>query len=116
MSEDDDIYKPRVTGSPAEIWLVYGDIDEDCNHHECLDVCWCEDQQFDSDVRYVRADFAEAKLDAKAEELEALRGFARHAYINTSAIWSVLSIETFRIFGLIDENGKPTPLLTRVKE
>jgi hypothetical protein len=52
---------PRVTGSPDAIWLNYGDIDRDCTHAECYlsgDVSWCQDNVFDSDVKYVRADLA----------------------------------------------------------
>ena len=51
---------PKVIDSPPEIWLVYGDITEDCKHSECSDVSWCEKSQFPSDVKYVRADIAGA--------------------------------------------------------
>ena len=53
---------PTVTGSPDEIWLVYGDIERDATHAEVLllgEVSWCGDQINDSDVRYVRADIAD---------------------------------------------------------
>ena len=71
MTIPDEIKAPKVTGSPAEIWLVYGDIDRDCTHAECAEVTWCEDKQHTSDVRYVRADVAEAMaadaVDAERE-------------------------------------------------
>ena len=54
----------------------------------------------------------QTKIDEQDEKLEALRKFARHAYINTTAVGNVLSVETFSVFGLIDESGNPTPLLT----
>ena len=44
---------------PHRIWLNYGDLDRDYTHTELYrdgDVSWCEDQVFDSDVMYVRAD------------------------------------------------------------
>jgi len=51
---------PKVTGSPPEIWLVYGDLESDATHADVMrehgDVLWCEDQQHGTDVRYVRAD------------------------------------------------------------
>ena len=57
-------YEPSVTGSPETIWLVYGDLECDDTHRECCasgEVTWCEDRQFDSDVRYVREDVSELK-------------------------------------------------------
>jgi hypothetical protein len=53
---------PKVTGAPDTIYLVYGELDEDVAHsqareHDCT-VLWCEDRQFPSDVKYVRADLA----------------------------------------------------------
>jgi len=63
---------PTVTESPEFIWLQYGEIEQDCTHAECYrlgDVTWCEDAQFDSDVRYVRADI----YKAQADELDRLR-------------------------------------------
>ena len=55
-----------VTGSPAAIWLVYGELEHDDTHAECYrsgEVTWCDDQQFPSDVRYVRADSVSAALE-----------------------------------------------------
>jgi len=54
----------------------------------------------------------QAKLDAKDKELKGLHGFARQIYIQTTAVGTMPSMETFRIFNIIDEDGKPTPLLT----
>ena len=44
---------------PPRVWLNYGDLDCDYTHAELFrdgDVSWSEDQVFDSDVMYVRAD------------------------------------------------------------
>jgi hypothetical protein len=50
--------------------------------------------------------YLKAKLDAQSEELAALRAFAKAVieggYQNNNAY----------VFGLIDADGKPTPLLT----
>lgn len=51
---------PSLTGAPDSIWLVYGDIDRDSTHHECVrggEVLWCEDKQFPADQRYVHERF-----------------------------------------------------------
>lgn len=66
---------PKVTGAPAVIWLVYGDIDRDDKHSNFQEVTWCEDSQYDSDVKYVRADEVErlrAGLQRAARGLEKL--------------------------------------------
>ncbi len=47
---------PKVIDPPKEIWLVYGEIDFDVKSRDCDEVTWCEDQQFGSDVKYIRAD------------------------------------------------------------
>lgn len=54
-----DEQQPRILNTPEEIWLVYGDVDYDSDHNECRDVSWCNESQFPSDVRYIRADKAE---------------------------------------------------------
>ena len=44
---------------PPRVWLNYGDLDRDYTHAELFrdgDVSWSEDEVFDSDVMYVRAD------------------------------------------------------------
>lgn len=46
------------------------------------------------------------------ECLGELRRFALHVYINASALGLSLPVETFREFNLVDENGKPTYILT----
>lgn len=69
--EDRGPAPPRVTGSPNEIWLNYGDIEDDCTHDECYHaggVTWCQDKVFDSDVRYVLAPPATSQqADREAE-------------------------------------------------
>ena len=67
---DPAVQEPNVTAAPDAIWLVYGDLERDTTHEECYrdgDVNWCEDSQFPSDVRYVRADIADAAVAAALE-------------------------------------------------
>ena len=73
---DPAVNDPRVTGSPDEIWLVYGDLERDDTHANCRasgEVTWCEDAQFPADVRYVHATTAEAKILALELALSELR-------------------------------------------
>lgn len=52
----DEQENPVIIDPPESIWLVYGDIDESVHHRDCHGAAlWCEDQQFDSDVPYIRA-------------------------------------------------------------
>ena len=63
---------PRVTDAPADIWLVYGELEHDDTHWNCCrvgDVSWCEDKQNNSDVHYVRGD----RYDDLCAEIERLR-------------------------------------------
>lgn len=68
----------KITGSPDEIWLNYGDIERDDTHQNCArdgEVTWCEEAVFYSDIKYVRADLIEAlrqQLAAKQAEVDAL--------------------------------------------
>ena len=64
------LQEPNVTAAPDAIWLVYGDLGRDATHAECYrdgEVNWCEESQFPSDVRYVRADIADAAVAAALE-------------------------------------------------
>lgn len=77
---EDEIAPPKVTGSPDFIHLVYGDIEIDCTHEECSrggEVFWAEDSPFDSDIKYVRNDLAEARerglLAERAQMIAELR-------------------------------------------
>lgn len=79
---DPSVHEPRVTGSPAAIWLVYGDLEHDDTHGELCShegVTWCEDSQFPADVRYVRADLAAAELAALRREAAELRELLKTA-------------------------------------
>ena len=71
MNDETDV-PARVIDAPNEIWLVYGDLWQDETHMSfCCgygEVLWCEDKQFVSDVRYVRAD----RFDEVCAALEAL--------------------------------------------
>lgn len=60
-------YEPRVTGAPEKIWLVYGDIEHDDTHTNLCssgEVTWCEDAQFQADVRYTRTDLVAERVHA----------------------------------------------------
>src|SRR5574337_930652 len=64
---DPSVHEPRVTDAPAEIWLVYGELEHDDTHANLYrdgDVSWCQDKQYGSDVAYVRADITAELLDA----------------------------------------------------
>lgn len=61
-----EIDEPKVIDPPNKIYLVYGDLDEQCLHHECEDVSWCTTSQFPSDVRYIRSDAIDAEALAWA--------------------------------------------------
>jgi hypothetical protein len=60
--------KPRVTGSPERIWLVYGELEHDDTHEALIvadnHVGWCGQSVFDTDQEYVRADLVQAAYDA----------------------------------------------------
>lgn len=72
VPEDDP--PPEVLNPPAEIYLIYGDLDTDAEHSECREVTWCKDSQFCTDVRYVRSDiYYEALLRADRLLTAALR-------------------------------------------
>lgn len=52
----DEWEKPVIIDPPKSIWLVYGDTDESVHHRDCHGAAlWCEDNQFESDVPYIRA-------------------------------------------------------------
>lgn len=67
-----------IINAPAEIWLVYGDIDGEgeVRHEECVEVCWHNEQMWPHDVRYVRADIAETERQSLRAELAAARASA----------------------------------------
>jgi hypothetical protein len=74
QEEDRDPPATRVTGAPSEIWLVYGDLEEDTTHAEEErhgEVHWCGDKQFPSDVRYVLAE----EFDKLRDALESIRQY-----------------------------------------
>jgi hypothetical protein len=66
-----------------------------------------------------RIETMQAKLDAQAAELAALRGFAESVRIKDSeSNWPLSDLfpnHLLKHFGLIDTDGNPTPLLTGVK-
>jgi hypothetical protein len=70
----------KVTNAPDQIYLCYGDIDEDVDHNkwrnEDYEIAWCENQPENSDIKYIRADIVDvlraelAKAKSKIKELE----------------------------------------------
>jgi hypothetical protein len=53
---DIDPPEPVCTGAPERIWLVVGDLDQDCKFDDLDEVTWCSDQVCNQDIEYVRAD------------------------------------------------------------
>jgi hypothetical protein len=70
VENEDAMSEPKILNPPDEIWLVYGDLDEDVEHGLCGEVSWCEEPQFPADVRYVRADTI-TTLQSRIEALQA---------------------------------------------
>jgi len=63
---DPSVHEPKIIGAPEVVWLVYGKPDRPVTHAECLmagDVGWNEQEQFDTDVPYVRGDLALAAAE-----------------------------------------------------
>lgn len=77
LDEEDAGPKPRVTDTPIEIWLQYGDELLVDTPHSTLardgEVSWCDSQVFPFDVKYVRSDEVD-RLRARVAELEAADG------------------------------------------
>ena len=77
LDEEDAGPKPRVTDTPIEIWLQYGDELLVDTPHSTLardgEVSWCDSQVFPFDVKYVRSDEVD-RLRARVAELESARG------------------------------------------
>lgn len=94
---------PNVTAAPAAIWLVYGDVERDTTHSECYrdgDVGWCDEAQFAGDVRYVRADVAEAARDAAVvDALERSREYDDALLAAERERWMLLLTEKWHAGG-----------------
>jgi hypothetical protein len=76
---------PKVVNAPERIYLVTGDLfGPDVEFSDLAEVTWCEDQQFDTDVPYVREDLHVAEV----ERLKRVRDAAR-AVLNaaSAATW-----------------------------
>ncbi len=82
LDEEDAGPKPRVTDTPIEIWLQYGDELLVDTPHSTLardgEVSWCDSQVFPFDVKYVRSDEVD-RLRARVAELE--RDAARYRWL-----------------------------------
>lgn len=59
----------KIHNAPDTIWLVYGDIEQDCNHGDCDEVTWCTAPQYEADIEYIRA----SEVAGDKAELAALR-------------------------------------------
>jgi hypothetical protein len=66
VNEDIDPPEPKCTGAPDRIWLVVGDLDEDCKFTDLGEVSWCSDQIGNQDIEYVRADARPAAEPCKS--------------------------------------------------
>lgn len=53
---DTDPVPPKCTGAPERIWLVVGDLDEDCKFDDLDEVTWSSEQIGNQDIEYVRED------------------------------------------------------------
>lgn len=63
-SEDcDDLPPAKCTGAPKRIWLVVGDLDEDCEFDDLDEVSWSSEQIGNQDIEYVRADIARVSME-----------------------------------------------------
>ena len=79
---DECIAPPRVTDPPADLWLVYGELEHDDTHWLCCrdgEVTWCEDKQYDSDVHYVRGDRYDDLHTALTELRDRIKGHPAYA-------------------------------------
>jgi hypothetical protein len=76
---------PKVLNPPDEIYLVYGDLDQDAEHAECHEVTWCRDGQFCCDVRYVRSDIYYEAMSRAHRLLGAVLRVAEHPSSHQSA-------------------------------
>ncbi len=56
VQADDESVEPKCEGAPKRIFLVVGDLDEDCKFDDLDDVTWCIDKIGNQDIEYVRAD------------------------------------------------------------
>lgn len=64
---DPSPHEPRVTEPLDRIWLVYGELEDDETHATLYrdgDISWCQDQQYPSDVAYIRAGIVDDLLGA----------------------------------------------------
>lgn len=67
--DDIDPPEPKCTDAPKRIWLVIGDLDEDCKFDDVGEVSWSSEQIGNQDIEYVRADTV-ADLKDQIADLE----------------------------------------------
>lgn len=107
---------PKVTGSPESIYLVYGDLSEapeDDFTHGALtgaedSVTWCEQEQFSTDVKYIRADLAD-------EAMAALRGLVEAHAALIKAYLKPDELTVFRLYCRAWENARRVAGVERSK-
>lgn len=63
--DDIDPPEPKCTDAPKRIWLVIGDLDEDCKFDDLADVSWSSEQIGNQDIEYVRDD-TKAAMECRA--------------------------------------------------
>lgn len=96
--------QPKVTGAPDTIWLVYGDLSDapenEFKHTELTQysetVTWCEDHQYPTDVRYIRADIADEAI-ALLRELVAIQDAERKHKLGAQDV-GLVDRKTYREF------------------
>lgn len=62
---DIDPPEPKCTDAPRRIWLVIGDLDEDCKFDDVGEVSWSSEQIGNQDIEYVRDD-TKAAMECRA--------------------------------------------------
>jgi hypothetical protein len=62
---DIDPPEPKCTDAPKRIWLVIGDLDEDCKFDDVGEVSWSSEQIGNQDIEYVRDD-TKAAMECRA--------------------------------------------------
>lgn len=88
---DPSVHEPRVTDAPAEIWLVYGELEHDDTHANLYrdgDVTWCQHQIWASDVRYVRAEAIAAERDRWLRKLPVACDAERARLVRLCSEWA----------------------------
>ena len=79
----------KIHNAPDTIWLVYGDIEQDCNHGDCDEVTWCTAPQYEADIEYIRA----SEVAGDKAELAALRVEVERLQARVAELEEAVAIE-----------------------